>query len=356
MSKSAEYLGRNGSIAKFFQRCKRRYGFRRSLSRAGSWVSIALCTALLVSACGERMLEGDRSLSSHRTPATQTRVIHHALGNTTVPINPQRIVTLDGSGLENVLALGLKPVGTVLNGEKDQQPPHLDGKLSGIERVGTIPQPSLEKILSLKPDLMLSIIEVSSNLYPKLTQIAPTVLAPFEGGDSWKESLNIHADALGKSELAQQWMQRYQERLATFQQQMGKRLENLEVSVVRIYPEGPSLYLPDSFSGEILQEAGLSRPPSQRGTGGQRRISQELLSQADGDVLFLWTSDDDIADRDTALERLKSDPLWSQLKAVQQNKVYEVPGYWIGFGPLAANAVVDDLFKYLLPTEREDVS
>lgn len=349
MSKTADYLSRNGSIAEFFQRCKRRYRFRRSLYRAGRWVLMGLCTVLLVSACGERMLEGDRSLSSHPTPATQTRVIHHALGHISVPVNPQRIITLDGSGLENVLTLGLKPVGTVLNGAIDQQPPHLNGKLSGIERIGTIAQPSLEKILSLKPDLMLSRTVVSDSIYPKLTQIAPTVLAPVEGGSSWKESFNIHADALGKSELAQQWMQRYQERLATFQQQMGKRLENLEISVVRIYPEGPSLYLPDSFSGKILQEAGLSRPPSQRGTGSQRRISQELLQQADGDVLFLWTLDNNVANHDTALERLKSDPLWSQLKAVQQNKVYEVPGYWIGFGPLAANAVIDDLFKYLLP-------
>ncbi|MBF2048454.1 MAG: ABC transporter substrate-binding protein [Leptolyngbya sp. IPPAS B-1204] len=82
-----------------------------------------------------------------------------------------------------------------------------------------------------------------------------------------------------------------------------------------------------------------------------RLISQELLSQADGDVLFLWKSDDDFAadaGQDTPLRRLKADPLWSQLKAVQQNRVYEVPGHWLGFGPIAANAVVDDLFTYLL--------
>lgn len=284
-------------------------------------------------------------------PSTSTRLIKHAMGDTLVPAYPQRVITLDGSGLENALIVEVKPVGTVLNGAIDRPPVHLNGQLSEIERIGTIAQPSLEKILKLKPDLILSITGVSDSIYPQLTQIAPTVLAPFKSGDSWKESLAIHADALGKPELAEQWMQHYQERFTTFRQQMGSRLETLQVSVVRLYPEGPSLYLPDSFVGEILQEAGLSRPPSQRGTGTQRSISQELLPQADGDVLFLWTSDDDFsadAVRNTAVARLKSDRLWSQLKAVQQNKVYEVPGYWLGFGPIAANAVVDDLFTYLL--------
>ena len=282
--------------------------------------------------------------------SSSTRLVKHAMGETPVPAYPQRVITLDGSGLENALTVEVKPVGTVLNTDIDSPPSYLKGKLTEIERIGTIAQPSLEKILTLKPDLILSITGVSESIYPQLTQIAPTILAPFTGGDSWKESLTIHAQALGKTDLADQWIQHYQERLNTFRQQMGSRLETIEVSVIRLYPEGPSLYLPDSFAGKILQEAGLSRPSSQRGTGGQRPISQELLLQADGDVLFLWISDDDFADevQDTALARLKADPLWSQLKAVQQNHVYEVPGYWLGFGPIAANAVVDDLFTYLL--------
>lgn len=308
-----------------------------------------LCILLLTLACRNNSSQLENTASDlFSTPST--RLVQHAMGDTLVAAHPQRVVTLDGSGLENALTVKVKPVGTVLNGDIDSPPAHLKDQLSGIERIGTIAQPSLEKILTLKPDLILSITGVSDRIYPQLTQIAPTVLAPFAEGDSWKESFTIHAEALGQSELAEQWMQHYQERLATFQQQMGSRLETLEVSVIRLYPEGPSLYLPDSFAGKILQEAGLSRPSSQRSTGGQRSISQELLSQADGDVLFLWISDDDFADtvQNTAVERLKSDPLWSQLKAVQQNKVYEVPGYWLGFGPIAANAVVDDLFKYLL--------
>ncbi|MDJ0593425.1 MAG: hypothetical protein QNJ72_26140 [Pleurocapsa sp. MO_226.B13] len=48
------------------------------------------------------------------------------------------------------------------------------------------------------------------------------------------------------------------------------------------------------------------------------------------------------------MKQLKADPLWSKLNAVQQGKVYDVPSYWIGMGPIAANLVLDDLFKYLV--------
>ncbi|NJL39090.1 MAG: ABC transporter substrate-binding protein, partial [Leptolyngbyaceae cyanobacterium SM1_4_3] len=85
----------------------------------------------------------------------------------------------------------------------------------------------------------------------------------------------------------------------------------------------------------------------------QISISRELLSQSDGDVLFVWTAENEAEANQKAqknLEELQHDPLWKTLDVVQKNKVYFVPSYWIGAGPIAANAVIDDLFKYLIET------
>lgn len=164
--------------------------------------------------------------------------------------------------------------------------------------------------------------------------------------------LKLHAEALGKSKAAEQIIGKYYARLAQFKAQMGAQLKATEVSVVRIYPEGISLYQKGSFSGSILEDAGLYRPGSQRGEEVQQHISKERIRDADGDVIFVWSySDDykgDIQSQQTISQKLKADPLWLKLKAVKQEKVYEVPDYWIGFGPLAADAVVNDLFKYLV--------
>ncbi len=71
-------------------------------------------------------------------------------------------------------------------------------------------------------------------------------------------------------------------------------------------------------------------------------------------MIFIWTTGgtDEISQQaEVEKDKLKTDQLWSQLNAVQQEQVYEVPGYWIGNGPMAANAIVDDLFKYLVETQ-----
>jgi len=81
------------------------------------------------------------------------------------------------------------------------------------------------------------------------------------------------------------------------------------------------------------------------------QISQELLSQIDGDVLFVWTAENEAEANQAAqkkLEKLQTDPLWKTLNVVQKNQVYFVPNYWIGASPIAANAILDDLFKYLV--------
>ena len=70
----------------------------------------------------------------------------------------------------------------------------------------------------------------------------------------------------------------------------------------------------------------------------------------DGDVIFVWSfgATPEIAQANQAgLEQMKTDPLWLQLNAVQQGKVYEVGHYWNSGSPLTASLVLDDLLEYL---------
>lgn len=110
-----------------------------------------------------------------------------------------------------------------------------------------------------------------------------------------------------------------------------------------------------SFSGYILEEAGISRPASQQYIDihkekdpwrhVQINISHERIPDVDADVLFVF-GDRGAANSEQRLQALKADPLWSQLKVVQQNRVHEVPECWDCCGLMAANRVVNDLFKY----------
>ncbi|MEM8719013.1 MAG: ABC transporter substrate-binding protein [Cyanobacteria bacterium P01_G01_bin.39] len=171
----------------------------------------------------------------------------------------------------------------------------------------------------------------------------------------WKENFAFAGKVLGKSEQIERVMADYYQRAKEFQQQMNSSSD--EVSIVRIYPTHINLYTKSGFIGTVLEDAGLSRPPSQdlnleetqkiTGDTIQYTISQEVIDKADGDAIFVIVTSWNQEAQDL-LASLKADPLWSKLEAVQQEKVYEVGDYWIGNGVIAANAVLDDLHKYLV--------
>ncbi|MBD2120470.1 iron-siderophore ABC transporter substrate-binding protein [Trichocoleus sp. FACHB-262] len=323
---------------------------------------LLLLTLMTTVACGRDVVSDSGSQPSLNSPAattSETRSVQHAMGTTQVPAAPQRVVSL--SWLDTVLSLGVQPIGS--NQVNDS---YLQERTANIPNVGRSGAPSLEKILALKPDLILGWQTDHKAIYPQLSRIASTVIDDGEGSGAWKKTLQLYAQALGKTAEAEQLMAKYKARLEEFKQKMGagtagSQPDQTQVSVVRVYPDGISLYLKDSFCGTILADAGLSRPSSQNlsaseakalgGNSVQLSISRELLSQADGDVLFVWTGENDAKSTQAAqkqLEQLKSDPLWANLTAVKQNRVYQVPKYWIGSGPIAANLVIDDLFKYLV--------
>ena len=293
----------------------------------------------------------DKSVSS----LSQVRVVQHLMGKTIVPAHPQRVVVLSGRCLENALALGIKPIAASKLFVSQLQ--RLVGPLSGIEDVDWL-SPSIEKVLFLKPDLILG-MHFHQDIYPLLSHIAPTVLAPPGASGAWKESFAFTASVLGKTKTAQQVMDNYYARLTQFKAKMGDRLNTTLVSVAELRTDALWLWAKASFSGVILKDAGVARPYSQTldsqatlslgGGPAAYALSNELLSELDGDILFL-VSEDALGKRDLhpILEQLKAEPLWLKLKVVQQEKVHEVGFYWVQFGPLAANRMIDDLERYLV--------
>jgi len=236
----------------------------------------------------------------------------------------------------------LKGSASILYGEL--QPDFMKERLEGVKALGW-PEANLETILSLEPDVILSTKGSAGQIYDQLSQIAPTVLVK-GGSGNWKSRFRVIAEALGKTERAEQLMSEYQQRTEQLQAQLGTPQNRPEVSVVNVRADRIRLYLKDTFCGLVLQDAGLPRPPSQDSEGTVKNISLESIETADGDVMFLWTYGSGGAK--SALADLKAEPLWSKLDVVQRDQVYEVPEYWIGSGPISANLVLDDLFKYLV--------
>jgi len=74
-------------------------------------------------------------------------------------------------------------------------------------------------------------------------------------------------------------------------------------------------------------------------------VSLERLELLDADVLFVALD----PGAEESFQKYQNTPLWQKLDVVKNQRVYAVDsGYWIFGNILSANAILDDLFKYLV--------
>jgi iron complex transport system substrate-binding protein len=278
---------------------------------------------------------------------TQTRLVQHAMGESAVPANPQRVVVLDSGELDAVLTLGIKPVGSFTLFEGSNFLSYLHDQMAGVEAAGTISQPDLEAIAALQPDLILSNKTRHEEIYDELSAIAPTVFAEAVGFP-WQQNFLLYAAALGKQTEAETVVAAYHARLADFKTRMGDRLAT-QVSVIRVVENGVRILQRNMYIGVILADAGLARPPAQDVDDRFQLVSFEQIPEMDGDVIFVSYYGQD----DSAYQKLLTQPLWQANKAVAAGKAFPVnDDIWhVGLGYTAANLVIDDLWRNLLGEE-----
>ncbi|WP_334911532.1 iron-siderophore ABC transporter substrate-binding protein [Nostoc sp.] len=281
--------------------------------------------------------------------------------NQTLPVHPQRVVVLFPILLIDVLALGVTPIAApkaiAANLLSELQFPQL--QLQNIKELGNWYPLNIEKILTLKPDLILG-IKISSlqEAYPQLSHIAPTVLIDYQRPRDWKKAFSQVANVLGKTEIASRIMADYYSHLQQLRSSMGSELLKTQVSVIRVTPQTITQYKQEVLCGVVLEEVGLSRPFSltlNKKTNPLMSsplfddLSWELLSKVDADVMFLLRNGAFKSPQTSIpLHELRQQLLWSKLKVVQQHKVYEVGSYWIGAEPMSALRILDDLEKYFV--------
>ncbi len=310
------------------------------------WLILGIFGFTLVTACNHYVPYNTSSLPKQQT--AECRMVKHTMGETCVPIHPQRVVTLSSCTLGNVLALGVKPIGTTnevyVEGNSLSS---INGETEGIKLLG-ISQPNLEAILLLKPDLIIG-VDWFKPIYPLLSKIAPTVLGEIDYV-SWQKHLSFVAESLGKQEVEKALWQRYYQRIEQLKQALGTRYQGKRISFVTVGRNQIYIDSKNSFPGSILRAALLQRPAAQNldATYGSFPISLEELKKADGDILFVTTFS---KTGNKFLAKKQQEPLWKTLKAVQENHVYYVDFMaWSGTNMLAIDVVIDDLFKYLVNT------
>lgn len=274
------------------------------------------------------------------------RIVVDARGHeVAVPADPQRIVALSEADLDALLALGLKPVGTIQGRGQTGTPRYLGDRAEGVPLVGTVNGPNIEAVLALQPDLILAGNLADEQILAQLSLIAPTVVT-FQTGENWRSAFQRVAQAVDRQAEAQATLEAYEARLDEVRASLGDRAQ-AEVSIVRWNAQGPVYMLPGAFSSTVVAELGLTRPEHQveaTGAGHSPTLSLEMLELIDADWIFVGTLAAE-GEAVEAMEAVMNTPAFQQLDAVRQGHITLVDGsLWSSaIGPLAAMAILDDV-------------
>jgi iron complex transport system substrate-binding protein len=112
------------------------------------------------------------------------RLVRHLSGETQVPLDPERVVSLRPHLTDTLLALGVTPAGAAA--WNNEHPEYLAEALEGVALVGSPDTPNLEAILALEPDLIVT-PPYEPDLYPQLSRIAPTALLDWK--TDWRDDV-----------------------------------------------------------------------------------------------------------------------------------------------------------------------
>lgn len=303
------------------------------------------------------LLLGLASAQNATTPAKPCtgQLVSDSVGPVCVPKNPKRIVTIQWDDSENILALGVQPVGMADIkgfGEYVQAPMPI---AASVKDVGTRGEFSLETVAALKPDLIINSSRSAGR--EALSKIAPTlVFNPYSSATSGKTAYQLMRDhftllgqvtgrqAQARAVLAQ--LDAAQLQALRTLQASGRGGETFVLSQAYGGKEpAMRLFGAGSMGVQILEKIGLRNAwkPGKTPDYGFDTLSLEGLTTLETQNFFGITAEDDnvyVAPSNRAV--------WNNLSFVKAGHGYSLPSNtWLFGGPKSAQTLITNVVKVM---------
>lgn len=266
----------------------------------------------------------------------------------TLPARVEKIaVTGALEALEDLLALGVKPAGVMTIGGKF--PTMFAGITEGAQGIGERMQPSLEAILKLEPDVILSSDKFPAITAAKLEKIASNVPISHYPADGAANLLFL-GELTGTRDRALAVLEQYQQDLAVAKERLPETIRDRKVVAIRIRAGNICIYPTGLFFNDLLyNDLGLPAPEALREVKTQEIMALEKFSEMNPDDIFLQYEVSESPVHPNVLEELQQNPIWRGMKAVQTGRVYVnvvdplIQGVAVGGKSQFLKAVVDRL-------------
>ena len=289
------------------------------------------------------MTSGHNAESNNTSQTFKEKTIVHDFGTTELKKVPKRIVILDNLYGEILDPLHITPVGAT-TGQADSQEfstlfkkQYKDAKVVSVGWQGS---PDLDKIAELKPDLILMTGE-QENLYEELSEIAPTVGYQINTDENWdyhETSLKV-AEIFDKRDEMKKDLDRVDAREAVFAENVKAKFGNQKLMYLRVTDNDIRYYAYGHF-GYLYDTYHFNRAETFNPDDMFQVIDPDKLKDINPDLLIVQADSQELLEN-----KLKNNPVWSSLKAVQNNKVIyaDYSTYMLGFGIVSQKAIMKQI-------------
>ncbi|GAA4170696.1 ABC transporter substrate-binding protein [Gryllotalpicola koreensis] len=256
--------------------------------------ALAAGIALALGACSA---DGGDSPASEKTAAASTRTVSTPEGSVKIPAHPTRVVSVHAWSTESLFDLGVTPLGVEDSGA-EYVPPRYLARWSKAEKVAQGATIDFEKIAALKPDLIVGVdVPYLKQDYAKLSAIAPTVLAPFGGDETWQDYPKFTAEYVGAGTELAALKKKYDDAIAAAKETYAEQLATTKWDVIQGGFDAGNYWIYSTTSpvGSVLTELGAQFASATAGVkaGGTNSVSYEKTDLlADADEIIYYTNND----------------------------------------------------------------
>ncbi|MHA6533236.1 ABC transporter substrate-binding protein [Paenibacillus sp. BAC0078] len=285
-------------------------------------------------------------------------VLKDAKGEVKLDKPAKKVVVLEWTFTEDVIALGVQPVGNADNKNYSVYVTSEAPLDASVTDVGTRDEPNLETIASLKPDLIIAITGSHEAIYDQLKGIAPTLmfdLYPTEGQvDQYtlmEDTFKTIAAALGKTAEGDKVLSDLDAHYAEAKTKLaaaGKEGLNYVLTQAYSYQNAATmrLFTDNSLAVQTLDRIGLKndwKPEKFESYGFSTSTVEALPAVQDTNLLYIVQKDDDIFSKE-----LKDNSVWNGLNFVKEKRTFGLDSAtWVFGGPVSSKVIVDEVVKTL---------
>lgn len=263
-------------------------------------------------------------------------------------ISASRVVALEWVYVEDLLALGIQPVGMAdIRGYKtfvDIEPTLAET----VVDVGTRQEPSLEAIAQLQPDLIIGTQLRHEAIYDSLSAIAPTLLFnPYPDSnalsqfDEMQQTFRAIAERVDRRDAGEAVLRQMQNTFKAASDRLRSTKQTNRAFILGQFNEATPqirLFTDNAMAVQILNQIGLENAwKGQIDQFGFNTVGIEAFPKLE-QANFLYIA----AENNTHLKQLQNNPVWRGLKFVQEKRLYSIGAEtWVFGGPKSAQVLVE---------------